>query len=111
VMRTPTLSTAIAHVEYVEGDNDWGWWCWDWKDPEAFRAECIAQAAEELSLPPEQALPVVAVVRHGYARESTAGDEYRVTLNERPNGGRRATYIWGPRDPRFSRPVAPEEKP
>jgi hypothetical protein len=95
-MRTPTLSTVIAHVDYLEGDDDWGWWCFDWVDKEAFRTECFAQAAEELSLPPEQALPDHAYVTHGYARESTAGDEYRVRLSERPNGGHRATYIWGP---------------
>lgn len=95
VVRTPTLSTVIAYVEYVEGDNDWGWWCWDWKDPEAFRAECIVTAAEELSLPPEQAIPEGAVVTHGYVRESKAGDEYSVRLADRPNGGHRATYIWG----------------
>ena len=95
VTRTPTLSTVIAHVDYLEGDNDWGWWCAGWVDEEAFRAECIAQAARELCLRPEEALPT-APVKHGYAREATAGDEAHVSLNERPNGGHRATYIWGP---------------
>ena len=95
VSRTPTLSTVIAHVEYVCNDDEWGWWCWDWKDPEAFRAECIAQAAVEMMLRPEEALPEDAEVTHGYVRESKAGDEYGVSLSERPNGGHRATFIWG----------------
>jgi hypothetical protein len=94
--RTPTTPPVIAHVDYLEGDNDWGWWCAGWVDPQAFVAECIAQAMTELLLPPSQALPQMAVVKHGYARESMAGDEASVRLNERPNGGHRATYIWGP---------------
>ncbi|HUZ01640.1 MAG TPA: hypothetical protein VMU89_14925 [Thermomicrobiaceae bacterium] len=95
VSRTPTLSTVIAHVDYLEGDNDWGWWCEGWVDPDAFLAECIVQAARELLLRPEEALPV-APVKHGYARVSSSDYDGHVSLNERPNGGHRATYIWGP---------------
>lgn len=82
-------------VEYVEGETGYGWWTSGWVEPADFVLAVRAAAKQELSLEAVDLPPYPWDVTRGYARERTR-DEYWVSFSEKPNGGKRATYVWFP---------------
>jgi hypothetical protein len=71
-----------VNIEYVESGTGYGWWTPGWVDVEAFTAAYCEDGKN-----PEA--PV-----HGYVREQWNDGYGGVGFSERPNGGKRATYVW-----------------
>lgn len=91
-MRKPTGAT--CEPEYLEGESGWGFWQEGWlPDTAAFMRNCREVAHREMGLTDADWDVSFQLVR-GYARHSTAGDEHTVRLSDKPNGGRKTTYIW-----------------
>ena len=82
------------NIEYVESGTGYGWWTPGWVDVEAFTAAYREDGMKLMSLAEEDwpADPEAPV--HGYVREQWNDGYGGVGFSERPNGGKRATYVW-----------------
>lgn len=72
---THRVARHVAVPEYVEGESGWGWWVDGWVDPVGFVADYRAAGADELRFADKDWSEDPSAPIHGYARESTAGDE------------------------------------